>query len=138
MSQVFKIIFLTILIHFLFVPFVSNAFSFQENPLTKAIQLFDKEKYTEAEPLFKNILDKRPDDFMVNYFYGACRTENGHYSEQDLNYLVKASKEVNPLNIDYYLGVQYHAKNQWEKALVYYKLYKSVASANEQEKVNWN
>jgi hypothetical protein len=135
MSQDFKIIFLTILIYFLFVPFGSNGFSFQENPLTKAIQLFDKEKYAEAEPLFKNILDNRPDDFMVNYFYGACRTENGHYGEDDLNYLVKASKEVSPLNIDYYLAVQYHSKNQWEKALAYYKLYKSVASANEQEKV---
>ena len=135
MSQVSKIIFLTILINFLFEPFGSKAFSFQENPLTKAIQLFDKEKFEEAEPLFKNILDNRPDDFMVNYFYGACRTENGHYGDQDLNYLVKASKEVNPLNIDYYLGVQYHSKNQWEKALAYYKLYKSVASANEQEKV---
>ncbi len=130
-----KIIFLTIFVHFLFVPFGSKGWSFQENPLTKAIQLFDKEKYAEAEPIFKNILDNRPDDFMVNYFYGACRTENGHYGAEDLNYLIKASKEVNPLNIDYYLAVQYHAKNQWERALAYYKLYKSVASANEQEKV---
>jgi hypothetical protein len=129
-------VFLTILFYLLFVPFFSNAGSFQENPLTKAIQLFDKEKYTEAEVLFKNLLDKRPDDFMVNYFYGACRTENGHYSDQDLSYLIKASKEVSPLNIDYYFGVQYHAKNQWEKALVYYKLYQKGASVNDQEKVN--
>ena len=135
MNQKSLVIFLTILINFLFVPFGSSGWSFQENPLTKAIQLFDKEKYVEAETLFKEILDKRPDDFMVNYFYGACRTENGHFGEDDLNYLVKASKEVNPLNIDYYLAVQYHAKNQWEKALAYYKLYNSVASANEQEKV---
>jgi tetratricopeptide (TPR) repeat protein len=114
----------------------ANGNAFQVNPLTKAIQLFDKEKYTEAEPLFKNILENRPDDFMVNYFYGACRTENGHYGQTDLNYLIKASKEVNPLNIDYYLGIQYHAKNQFEKALAYYKLFKAVASANDQEKVN--
>jgi len=70
-------IFQTILFYFLFVPFLSNASSFQENPLTKAIQLFDKEKYAEAEILFKNLLDKRPDYFMVNYFYGACRYKNG-------------------------------------------------------------
>lgn len=115
---------------------VANGSAFQENPLTKAIQLFDKEKYVEAEPLFKSILDNRTDDFMVNYFYGACRTENGHYGQTDLEYLIKASKEVNPLNIDYYFGIQYHAKKQFEKALAYYKLYKAVASANEQEKVN--
>ncbi len=120
----------------MFVPFLSFGKTFQENPLTKAIQLFDKEKYTEAEILFKKLLDERPDDFMVNYFYGACRTENGHYSDKDLYYLEKASKEVTPLNIDYYFGVQYHAKNQWEKALVFYKRYKTGASVNDQEKVN--
>ena len=127
---------LTILFFLLFVPNLANANTFQENPLTKAILLFDKGNYTEAEPLFRKLLDERPDDFMVNYFYGACRTENGHYSDEDLNYLLKASKEVTPLNIDYYFGVQYHAKSQWEKALAFYKLYQTVASANEQEKVN--
>lgn len=128
--------FLTIVILVLFVPKWTNANSFQENPLTKAILLFDKQNFKEAEPLFRKILDERPDDFMVNYFYGVCRTENGHYSDKDLSYLLKASKEVTPLDIDYYFGIQYHAKNQWEKALAYYKLYKAVASANDQEKVN--
>ena len=127
---------LTILFFLLFVPNLAYANAFQDNPLTKAILLFDKGNYTEAEPLFRKLLDERPDDFMVNYFYGACRTENGHYSDEDLNYLLKASKEVTPLNIDYYFGVQYHAKNQWEKALAFYKLYQTVASANEQENVN--
>lgn len=127
-----------ILIFLLFVSNLAHANTFQENPLTKAILLFDKGNYTEAESLFRKLLDERPDDFMVNYFYGACRTENGHYSDQDLHYLLKASKEVTPLNIDYYFGVQYHAKNQWEKALAFYKLYQTVASANDQEKVNLN
>jgi len=127
---------LTILVFLLFVPNLTHANKFQENPLTKAILLFDKEKYDEAELLFKKLLDENPDDFMVNYFYGACRTENGHYSDKDLYYLEKASKEVTPLNIDYYFGVQYHAKNEWEKASSFYKLYQNVASANEQEKVN--
>jgi tetratricopeptide (TPR) repeat protein len=129
-------IFLTIIILVLFVPKWINATPFQENPLTKAILLFDKGNFTEAEPIFRKILDERPDDFMVNYFYGACRTENGHYSDEDLSYLLKASKEVTPLDIDYYFGIQYHAKNQWEKALTYYKLYKTTASVNDQEKVN--
>ncbi len=119
----------------MFVQFFPKSVVSQENPLTRAILLFDKEKYAEAEVIFKKILDERPDDFMVNYFYGACRTENGHYSEQDVGYLIKASKEVTPLNIDYYFAVQYHALNQWERAQGYYKIYKAVASANEQEKL---
>jgi hypothetical protein len=134
MHHKFLIPFLTILISVLFVPKWLIAKPNQENPLTKAILLFDKRNFREAEPLFKKILDERPDDFMVNYFYGACRTENGYYTDQDLSYLLKASKEVTPLDIDYYFGIQYHAKNQWEKALSHYKLYKNVASANDQEK----
>jgi hypothetical protein len=59
-------VFLTILFNLLFVPLLLNAEAFQENPLTKAIQLFDKEKYADAEILFKKLLDERPDDFMVN------------------------------------------------------------------------
>jgi len=130
------ITFLTIIILVLFVPKWTNATPFQENPLTKAIILFDNGNFAEAEPLFRKILDERPDDFMVNYFYGACRSENGHYSDQDLSYLLKASKEVTPLDIDYYFAIQYHANNQWERALGHYKLYKAVASVNDQEKVN--
>jgi len=130
------ITFLTIIILVLFVPKWTNATPFQENPLTKAIILFDNGNFAGAEPLFRKILDERPDDFMVNYFYGACRTENGHYSDQDLSYLLKASKEVTPLDIDYYFAIQYHANNQWERALGHYKLYKAVASVNDQEKVN--
>ena len=130
--------FQTILFVVLFFLKWTNAAPFQENPLTKAILLFDKGNFQEAEPLFRKILDERPDDFMVNYFYGACRTENGHYSEQDLSYLLKASKEVTPLDIDYYFGIQLHALNQWDNALRHYKLYKAVASANDREKVNLN
>jgi len=130
------IAFLTRIMLVLFAPKWTNAIPFQENPLTKAILLFDKGNFKEAEPLFRKILDERPDDFMVNYFYGACRTENGHYSDQDLSYLLKASKEVTPLDIDYYFGVQYHAKNQWEKALGHYNLFQAVTSVNDQEKVD--
>jgi tetratricopeptide (TPR) repeat protein len=130
------ITFLTIIILVLFVPKWTNSAPFQENPLTKAILLFDKGNFKEAEPLFREILTERPNDFMVNYFYGACRTENGNYSDQDLSYLLKASKEVTPLDIDYYFGIQYHAKNQWEKALGHYKLFQAVTSVNDQEKVN--
>ena len=47
--------FLTILFQLLFFSFFAGANTFQENPLSKAIQLFDKENYTEAEPLFEEL-----------------------------------------------------------------------------------
>ncbi len=131
-----NILLLTTVAILLFVPTRSKSENFQENELTKAIQLFDKKQFEEAESLFGKVLKVRPDDFMVNYFYGACRTENGHYSDRDLAYLEKASKEVSPLDIDYYFGVQYQAKEEWEKALLYYGIFGKTADENEQKRVN--
>lgn len=127
---------LTTFIILLFVPFVSISLEFQQNELTKAIQLFDKRRYEEAEILFQKLLKERPEDFMINYFFGACRTENGHYSDRDLAYLLKASKEVSPLDIDYYFGVQYQAKKDWAKALFYYGIYGKTANEEEQKRVS--
>lgn len=107
----------------------------QENILTKAIQLFDKGNYAEAEPIFGALLEKNPGDFMVNYFYAACRTENGHFSQTELNCLLKAGKEVSPLDIDYYLGMQYHARENWEMALKHYNRFAKAADRELAEKV---
>ena len=106
------------------------------NELTKAIQLFDKGNFADAEPMFKKILDEKPDDFMVNYFYGACRTENNHFTNSDLECLISANQEVSPINISYYFAVQYHARSNWERALKFYTKYKSTASLSENERQN--
>lgn len=127
---------LTIIIFLLFVPFGSRAIVFQQNELSKAIQLFDKRQYAEAEKLFEQLIKTQPDDFMVNYFYGACRTENGHFSDRDLAYLEKASREVSPLDIDYYFGMQYHAKKDWETALFHYNIFSKTAEEAELKRVN--
>ena len=135
MQFISKITVVTILLNLLFFQGRVLATTDQENPLTKAIQLFDKRKFTEAETAFKKLIDERPEDFMINYFYGASRTENGFYSDADLGYLEKASKEVYPIDIDYYFGVQYHAKNLFNKALIHYKNFRKVASDEEQIRV---
>ncbi|MCK5730728.1 MAG: hypothetical protein KAH68_06620 [Draconibacterium sp.] len=111
--------------------FIAVSQSENVNDLTKAIQLFDKENFNEAEPLFKKILGEKPDDFMVNYFYGACRTENNHFTNADLECLILANQEVSPININYYFGVQYHARSNWERALKFYTKYKSTDSPAE-------
>ena len=74
---------LTILFSLLF----SSVFTYgsnQENPLMVAIQLFDEGKYPESEPILKKLLDEKPEHLMVNYYYGACRTENGHYGTNEI------------------------------------------------------
>ena len=117
-----------ILLFLIFAPVLAVS---QATELSRAIALFDKEKFAEAEPVFAEILAEKPTDFMVNYFYGACRTENNHFTNADLECLIKANEEVSPININYYFGVQYHARSNWERALKYYNRYKGSASEDD-------
>ncbi|WP_347838185.1 SPOR domain-containing protein [uncultured Draconibacterium sp.] len=125
---------ITILFIFLFSAGFVSAIN-QENPLAQAIRLFDNGKFEEAEIILKKLLDQKPDHLMVNYYYGACRTENGHYDTNEIIYLLNGSLGESPLKTDYYIAVQYHAKNRWDDALKYYKLFGSKADAAIQNEV---
>ena len=104
----------------------------QDNMLVKAIKLFDQEQYKEAEILLKDLLEKNSDHLMVNYFYGACRTENQHYGQKEIGYLLKGSTGESPLKTDYYLGIQYQAQNRWEDAIRHYRIFQNQVSEEEQ------
>ncbi len=104
----------------------------QKNPLVEAIQRFDEEKYTEAETLLSPLILQSPDNLMINYYYGACRTENEHYGPNEINYLLKGSTGESPLKTDYYLGIQYQAMQQWDNALTHYLKYQKTAAQEEQ------
>ena len=115
----------------LFFNFIAIFVVGQDNFAEKAFQLFDIGKYAEAEPLFKQLLDEKPDLLMLNYYYGACRTENGFFAEKDLNYLLKSSQGETPAKIDYYFGIQYQARNSWEQALKHYNKFRLKATYTE-------
>lgn len=125
--------FLTIFATVLFVPFNTIGGTPQTNPLIKAIQLFDIGNFTEAEIVLKELLPDNPDNLMVNYYYGACRTENGFYGKKEIDFLLKASVDESPLKTDFYLGTQYHALGNWEQAIKYYNRYKLKTSKEKEE-----
>lgn len=104
----------------------------QDSTAQKAFLLFDLGQFTEAEPYFRKLLDNKPELAMLNYYYGACRTENGYYSEEDLNYLTKANQEGVPAKIDYYLGLQNHALGNWNQAIRHYNRFRANSSETEQ------
>lgn len=110
----------------------------QEASVITALKLFDKENYGEAEKILELLLSKEPDNTMLNYYYGASRTENGNYSDTDLNHLLKAGKTVTPHRINYYLGIQYHAKSEWEQALSYYNRFRISVPEKEQQALKIN
>jgi len=107
----------------------------QDISAVKAMQLFDKEEYEAAENAFRQLLDKNPENTMLNYYYGASRTENGHYTPEDLNYLLEAGEDVTPHRINYYIGFQHHAQNNFDRALKYYNTFRHDVPQEEQEEV---
>jgi predicted Zn-dependent protease len=87
----------------------------QDVSAVKAMQLFDAGNYSEAEKFFRILLEEDPGNPMLNYYYGASRTENGHFDDKDLKHLQQAGKNVTPDRLNYYLGIQYHARNNWNR-----------------------
>jgi tetratricopeptide (TPR) repeat protein len=107
----------------------------QDVSAVKAMQLFDAGNYEEAEKFFRVLLDEDPGNPMLNYYYGASRTENGHFGDEDLNYLLRAGKNVTPDRLHYYLALQYHARNNWEQALKFYNQFRLSVPENEQQEL---
>ena len=120
--------FLTIFFIGLFVGLSSG----QDNRATQAFQYFNEQNYAAAEPLFKSLIDENPELLMLYYYYGASRTENRKYSEYDLIQLLNANMNEAPALINYYIGIQYHALNNWEQALRHYNNFKLNTTEEEQ------
>ena len=107
----------------------------QDNKATQAFQYFNEQNYAAAEPLFKSLIEERPELLQLYYYYGASRTENRKYSEYDLIQLLNGNMNEAPVLINYYLGIQYHALNNWEQAIKYYNNFKLNSTAEEQAKL---
>ena len=128
----------TIILTFLFFLMIPKSLiwaGLQDISAVKAMQLFDAGNYGEAEKLFLILLNEEPGNPMLNYYYGASRTENGHFDEKDLQYLQNAGKNITPDRLYYYLGIQHHARNNWEQALKYYNMFRLSVPAEEQKEL---
>ena len=119
----------------IFVAFSTKA---QQNPEVKAIQYFNSGNYNESEKIFQKLLEQNPEDPMLNYYYGASRTENGHFGDQELTCLAKAEKQFTPERLYYYLGIQHHARQNWDRALKYYNQFRLSIPEKEQNALELN
>lgn len=127
---------LTIFSFLLFlVPEVIFAFD-QDSISSRAFRFFDNNNYQEAAPLFKKLLQSKPNVEMLNYYYGVCETENRNFSKIILSHLQKANNEESPKNLGYYLGMQYHAAGDWQNALKQYNRFKLLNNNDDLKDVN--
>ncbi|RKD90790.1 SPOR domain-containing protein [Mangrovibacterium diazotrophicum] len=100
----------------------------QSDPETKAKQLFESRKYEEALPVFEDLTRLYPSDPNLNYYYGACLIETGHFDASALNALKLAGSQQKS---DWYLAQYYHANDQWAEAMTAYQQFKGNASSKE-------
>ncbi len=100
------------------------------------MELFDSKRYAEAEPLFKSLISEKPESLGLYYYYGACRTENQNFSEYDLIQLLNADPSESPMKINYYLGLQYQAQENWEQALKHFNKYRTNSTPKKQEELD--
>lgn len=107
----------------------------QDVSAVRAMQLFDSGNYTQAEKYFRILLEDAPENPMLNYYYGASRTENGFFGERELSCLLTVGENMNPDRLHYYLGVQYHARSNWDQALKHYNMYRLSVPEDEQQEV---
>ncbi len=107
----------------------------QDVPEVKAIQLFHSGHFTEAEKAFAKLLMEKPESPLLNYYYGASRTENGNFGENELDYLNFAGESFTPDRLHYYLGIQHHARGNWKQALKYYNQFRSSVPDGEQKEL---
>ena len=112
-------------------------FAFDQDSISaQAFQFFDAKNYQKAAPLFKKLLQTKPNAEFLNYYYGVCETENRNFSKIILSHLEKANNEEAPGAIGYYLGQQYQAAENWQNALKQYNRFKLKNNDGDLKDVN--
>ncbi len=97
--------------------------------------LFDE--YTEALPLYLNLLNVYPDNANYKYRIGVCYLNIPGEKEKAIKYLEEATKDINlkyregsyrevgaPLESHYFLGDAYRVNNRLDKAIETYQYFK--------------
>lgn len=103
---------------------------------TKAFQLFNQKQYSEALPLFSQLLSLYPKDERYNLYYAACLVETNQSIDKAIKYLQFADSKSNDPFIKYYLGRAYHLSYQFKEAEDQYNAFKQMAPSKKIKELN--
>ena len=109
---VFTLIYFPVLIQ------AQGNFSSEEELKIYAGELFQKEDYVKALPLYSQLLSLYPKDPNYNYRFGVCLLFSDADKEKPVKYLEYASskEEVDP-EVFFYLGRTYHLNYRFDDAI---------------------
>ncbi len=108
-----------------------------DDPQQKAISLFDEGKFDEALPVFEDLIRLHPEDKMLNYYLGASLVETKNYGTRTCDVLLNSVNRNNPDKIYYYLGMAFHAENDYLSALNYYHRFEKEANGKTKKTVDY-
>ena len=91
-----------------------------------AIKLFQSKQYEEALPIFSELIKQFPTDTTLCYYTGVCLIETNRFGDEAKHLLQIASQGNVPVNVNFYIGKNYHAMNFFEPALTYYDRFKET------------
>jgi len=89
-----------------------------------AIEYFKQKDYEKALPLFTELINKAPDNAMLNYYYGITLLKNNHFKTAAKEALLNAVVDNTPSKANFYLGNYFQALGNWSEAMDFYKRYK--------------
>ncbi len=97
----------------------------------EAIKHFENGEFEMAFPIFEELHILYPSDLMFTYYYGVCLTETGNYSLKTRKLLLRSSMSKVPADVYFYIGVNYHAQNNFEAAIAYYERFANMIKKKE-------
>lgn len=127
---------------FSFIVFISacgsNAFaqkSDTDNQLKEANKLFEEGKYSEAYPLYTQLLSLRRGDPDITFKYGATSLYGSENKAEAISYLKKASLQPGiDIRCFYFLGKAYHLNYQFGPAVQSYTTFSEKADSKLKER----
>lgn len=109
----------------------------EEDVKSRAAELFDKEDYAAAFPLYSQLLANYPKDPNYNYRFGVCMLYGNADKAKSLPYLEFASKSPDPeveVDVWFYLGRAYQLNYRFDDAIKTYAKYRTLAGNKKAEK----
>ena len=97
----------------------------------KAFQFYQQKNYTDALPLFSQLLSLYPKDERYNLHYAACLIETNQGIDKAIKYLQFADSKSNDPIIKYYLGRAYHLSYQFKEAIENYTAFIQLAPSKQ-------
>ncbi len=107
--------------------------------LKQAELLFSKGKYVLALPIFKQLMDKYPEDTYFKYKTGVCYLYKSDEAAKSVSLLENVEKEEPQfVDVKFYLGRAYHLMYRFDEAIDKFKEYKLKAKPIGEERVAVN